>query len=91
MSREILAVTFSVRAAGELRLRLAELLGEDIARGAFYSDARKRAAVAAGIGAYLSTSLQPVVLPLGAEDRPVQVISRSGVDDLLVLSPATEE
>ena len=30
---EILAVTFSVRAAGELRLRLADLLGEDVARG----------------------------------------------------------
>src|SRR3954452_21021085 len=30
---EILAVTFSVRAAGELRLRLADLLGEDLARG----------------------------------------------------------
>jgi len=30
---EILAVTFSVRAAGELRLRLADLLGEHIARG----------------------------------------------------------
>ena len=30
---EILAVTFSVRAAGELRLRLAELLGETVARG----------------------------------------------------------
>src|SRR5436190_20602842 len=30
---EILAVTFSVRAAGELRLRLADLLGEDHARG----------------------------------------------------------
>ena len=30
---EILAVTFSVRAAGELRLRLAELLGESVARG----------------------------------------------------------
>src|SRR5579871_2657230 len=29
---EILAVTFSVRAAGELRLRLADLLGETIAR-----------------------------------------------------------
>ena len=28
---EILAVTFSVRAAGELRLRLADLLGEDVA------------------------------------------------------------
>src|SRR4051794_16609996 len=31
-AREILALTFSVRAAGELRLRLADLLGEDIAR-----------------------------------------------------------
>src|SRR6478736_3823038 len=30
---EILAVTFSVRAAGELRLRLADLLGERTARG----------------------------------------------------------
>src|SRR6478752_10785058 len=30
---EILAVTFSVRAAGELRLRLADLLGETAARG----------------------------------------------------------
>ena len=30
--REILAVTFSVRAAGELRLRLADLLGEQQAR-----------------------------------------------------------
>ena len=30
---EILAVTFSVRAAGELRLRLADLLGEQRARG----------------------------------------------------------
>jgi len=32
-SREILAVTFSVRAAGELRLRLIDLLGEPQARG----------------------------------------------------------
>ncbi len=30
---EILAVSFSVRAAGELRLRLADLLGQDVARG----------------------------------------------------------
>jgi hypothetical protein len=30
---EILAVTFSLRAAGELRLRLADLLGEEVARG----------------------------------------------------------
>ena len=33
LPREILAVTFSVRAAGELRLRLAELLGARPARG----------------------------------------------------------
>jgi hypothetical protein len=32
---------------------------------ALYSDARKRAAVAAGIGAYLYTALAPVVLPIG--------------------------
>src|SRR3954451_6123804 len=32
-AHEILAVTFSVRAAGELRLRLADLLGERQARG----------------------------------------------------------
>src|SRR3954454_17991793 len=31
--REILALTFSVRAAGELRLRLADLLGEETGRG----------------------------------------------------------
>ena len=33
LPRQILAVTFSVRAAGELRLRLAELLGDRSARG----------------------------------------------------------
>ena len=32
-AREILAVTFSVRAAGELRLRLTDLLGEPRTRG----------------------------------------------------------
>ena len=43
---------------------------------ALYSDARKRAAVAAGIGAYLYTSLEAVVLPIGptrpagADDSP---------------------
>jgi hypothetical protein len=58
---------------------------------ALYSDARKRAAVAVGIGAYLYTSLRPVVLPIGAEDRHVQVICRLGADDVLVLSVATEQ
>ena len=57
---------------------------------ALYSDARKRAAVAAGIGAYLYTSLQPMVLAIGSEDRQVQVRTGPHGDDLLVLSPATE-
>ncbi|HEY6887712.1 MAG TPA: ATP-dependent helicase [Solirubrobacter sp.] len=35
--REILALTFSVRAAGELRLRLADLLGEHVARSVLAS------------------------------------------------------
>ena len=58
---------------------------------ALYSDARKRAAVAAGIGAYLYTALEPVVLPIGPNDRQVQVIRRSGKPDLLTLSPGTEQ
>src|SRR5437763_4991093 len=58
---------------------------------ALYSDARKRAAVAAGIGAYLYTALEPVVLPIGTGDRQVQVVRRSGKADVLVLSPATEQ
>jgi hypothetical protein len=57
---------------------------------ALYSDARKRAGVAAGIGAYLYTALAAVVLPIGPGDRHVQCIRRSGKSDLLVLSPATE-
>ena len=56
---------------------------------ALYSDARKRAAVAAGIGAYLYT-LEPVVLPIGPKDRQVHVIRRSGKADVLALSPGTE-
>ena len=36
---------------------------------ALYSDARKRAAVAAEIGAYLYTALESVVLPIGPKDR----------------------
>src|SRR5579859_3762359 len=58
---------------------------------ALYSDARKRAAVAAGIGAYLYTALEPVVLPIGPNDRQVQVIRRSGKPDSLALSPGTEQ
>ena len=57
-----------------------------------YSDARKRAGVAAGIGAYLYTSLAPVVLPIGPGDRHVETIRRGqGKSDLLAISPATEQ
>src|ERR1035437_5430154 len=58
---------------------------------ALYSDARKRAAVAAGTGAYLYTALDPVVLPIGPKDRQVQLIRRSGRADVLSLSPVTEQ
>jgi hypothetical protein len=58
---------------------------------ALYSDARKRAGVAAGIGAYLYTSLAPLVLPIGPKDRQVQLVRHSGKPDTLALSPATEQ
>jgi hypothetical protein len=58
---------------------------------ALYSDARKRAGVAAGIGAYLYTALASVVLPIGPKERQVQLIRRSGKPDTLMLSPATEQ
>jgi hypothetical protein len=58
---------------------------------ALYSDARKRAAVAAGIGAYLYTALAPVVLPIGLNDRQVRLIQRSGKADVLALTPTTEQ
>jgi hypothetical protein len=58
---------------------------------ALYSDARKRAGVAAGIGAYLYTALEPVVLAIGPNVKQVQAIRRQGKSDLLVLSPETEQ
>jgi hypothetical protein len=58
---------------------------------ALYSDARKRAAVAAGIGAYLYTALEPVVLPIGPGPRHVQAVRRPGKSDLLVLCADTEQ
>jgi Rad52/22 family double-strand break repair protein len=58
---------------------------------ALYSDARKRAAVAARIGAYLYTALAPVVLAIGPGARQVQAIRRSGKSDLLMLSAVTEQ
>src|SRR4051794_8470111 len=57
---------------------------------ALYSDARKRAGVAAGIGAYLYTALAAVVLPIGPGVRQVQCLRRQDKNDLLLLSPATE-
>ena len=58
---------------------------------ALYSDARKRAAVAAGIGAYLFTALESVVLPIGPGPRHVQAIRRPGKSDLLVHCADTEQ
>jgi hypothetical protein len=65
-------------------------IGSPAGLKALYSDARKRAAVAAGIGAYLYTSLQLVLLPIGPEDRQVQVRRGPHGEDVLVLSPRTE-
>jgi hypothetical protein len=58
---------------------------------ALYSDARNRAGVAAGIGAYLYTALEAVVLSIGPNVRQVQAIRRQGKSDLLMLSPETEQ
>jgi hypothetical protein len=59
---------------------------------ALYSDARKRVGVAAGIGAYLYTALEPVVLPIGPHPRMVEAVSRPGDKrDLLVIPAATEQ
>jgi hypothetical protein len=58
---------------------------------ALYSDGRKRVGVAAGIGAYLYTALEPVVLPIGPGERQVQLVRRSNRPDVLTLSVATEE
>ena len=54
---------------------------------ALYSDARKRAGVAAGIGAYLYTALAPVVLPIGPGDRQVQAIRRGRASPTCSRSP----
>ena len=58
---------------------------------ALYSDARKRAAVAAGIGAYLYTALEAVVLPIGPHPRQVQCLRRPPKSDLLLLCAETEQ
>jgi hypothetical protein len=58
---------------------------------ALYSDARKRAAVAAGIGAYLYTALAQVVRPIGPGVRRQAVRRGQGKPDLLAISAATEQ
>jgi hypothetical protein len=91
-----LIVTLPVEAGGPDVEAVYEDLGE-MDSGSFaglkalYSDARKRAGVAAGIGAYLYTSLEAVVLPIGPGAKQVQAIRRQGKSDLLVLSPDTEQ
>jgi hypothetical protein len=90
-----LTVTLPVEDGGPDVDAVYEDLGEiDVASlagvKALYSDARKRAGVAAGIGAYLYTSLEAVVLPIGPHPRQVQCIRRPGKSDLLILSPETE-
>jgi hypothetical protein len=91
-----LIVTLPVEAGGPDVDAVYEDLGE-MDSGSFaglkalYSDARKRAGVAAGIGAYLYTSLEAVVLPIGPHARQVQAIRRQGKSDLLLLSPETEQ
>jgi hypothetical protein len=91
-----LIVTLPVEAGGSDVDAVYEDLGE-MDSGSFaglkalYSDARKRAGVAAGIGAYLYTSLEAVVLPIGRDAKQVQAIRRQGKSDLLVLSPDTEQ
>jgi hypothetical protein len=91
-----LIVTLPVEAGGPDVEAVYEDLGE-MDSGSFaglkalYSDARKRAGVAAGIGAYLYTSLEAVVLPIGPDAKQVQAIRRQGKSDLLVLSAETEQ
>jgi hypothetical protein len=91
-----LIVTLPVEAGGPDVEAVYEDLGEMDAGSfaglkALYSDARKRAGVAAGIGAYLYTALEAVVLPIGPNAKQVQAIRRQGKSDLLVLSPDTEQ
>jgi hypothetical protein len=91
-----LTITLPERDGGRIVEAVYEDVGEldpgSLAGGrALYSDARKRAAVDAGIGAYLYTALAPVVLPIGPGPHQVQAIRRAGKSDLLVLSAETEQ
>ena len=58
---------------------------------ALYSDARKRAGVAAGIGAYLYTALAPVVSPSAPATDTSKRSDAQGKPDLLAISSATEQ
>ena len=92
-----LTITLPNREGGEPIDAVFEDIGEMDAGSfaglkALYSDARKRAAVAAGIGAYLYSALAAVVLPIGPNHRQVQAVRRGqGKSDLLVLSAETEQ
>ena len=91
-----LIITLPVRPGGRDVEAVYEDVGEVEAGSpaglkALYSDARKRAAVAAGIGAYLYTAIEPVTLAIGPGPRQVQVVRVSGRPDALVISAATEE
>jgi hypothetical protein len=91
-----LTITLATEEGGEPVDAIYEDIGEMDAGSlaglkALHSDARKRAAVAAGIGAYIYTALADVVLPIGPGIRQVQAIRRQGKSDLLVLHPATEQ
>ena len=91
-----LIVTLPVEAGGPDVEAVYEDLGE-MDSGSFaglkalYSDARKRAAVAAGIGAYLYTALEAVVLPIGPPPGRCRRSAGQGKSDLLVLSAETEQ
>jgi hypothetical protein len=58
---------------------------------ALYSDARKRAGVAAGSAPTSTRRSSPWCCPIGPSDRQVQAIRRQGKSDLLRLSAATEQ
>jgi hypothetical protein len=85
-----LIVTLSVEAGGAEVDAVHEDVGE-LDAGSFaglkalYSDARKRAGVAAGIGAYVYTTLEAVVLAIGANPRPGSMFLGRRVDDAITL------
>ncbi len=91
-----LTITLPAEAGGPDRDAVYEDVGE-LDHGSLaglktlFCDARNRAGVAAGIGAYLYTALEPVVLAIGDGPRQVQLVRRQGKPDLLTISAATEQ